>query len=141
MTKLKKHIAYTFLVLLVISVGTAIMGATGIVSIPQTGLIGIFAVAITQCVTVITALIKAPNYFDDPPAVAQARQAHAQDIKQTTSMALQLHEVDAQEIATLQARISELEQQMDSNAIDHLNEKRRWVQAMQDKDDHTQRPN
>src|SRR5438067_13601797 len=101
MTSLKKHIAYTFLAAFAVTAATAILGATGVVPIPQTGLIGIFTLVVTQCITVITALIKAPNYFDDPPAVAQARQEHAKDIEETTTMALQLHEADSHEIERL----------------------------------------
>ena len=100
MTSLKKHIAYTFLVLLVASVATGIMGATGIVPIQQAGLIGLFSLSITQSVAVIIAIIKAPNYFDDPPAVAKLKQEHLNAMshlqKLNTELEAKLKQSDAQ---------------------------------------------
>jgi len=66
MTQLKKHIAYTFLAVFVCTAIIGIFGAIGVISIPATPLVTIFAFLAAQCITVIAAIIKAPNYFDDP---------------------------------------------------------------------------
>jgi len=74
MTQLKKHIAYTFLAVFVCTAIIGIFGAIGVISIPATPLVTIFAFLAAQCITVIAAIIKAPNYFDDPLVVTELKE-------------------------------------------------------------------
>jgi hypothetical protein len=121
MTALKKRIAYTFLFTFVCTATIGLLGALRVITLTDTALTSIFAFLIAQCVAVITAIVKAPGYFDDPPAAAklkqtfeseifQLKQAYTGQVKQlnqahaqTTSSHLQRQKADEEKIHKLQA--------------------------------------
>ena len=100
MIQLKKHIAYTFLGVFVVTAIIATLGALGIIPIPVTPLVSIFAFLVTQCIAVIAAIIKAPNYFEDPPAVAKLKEQQDAAIARLGDAYSQLRQVDHQTIGS-----------------------------------------
>ena len=128
MTQLKKHIAYTFLAVFVCTAIIGIFGAIGVISIPATPLVTIFAFLAAQCITVIAAIIKAPNYFDDPLVVTELKERHEGELRQLLAQerqeALKQHQIDQDIIAGLQEKIKQLTAQSEAATITYLNEKR-----------------
>jgi hypothetical protein len=135
MTQLKKHIAYTFLAVFVCTAIIGILGAIGIFPIPVTPLVSIFVFLVTQCITVIAAIIKAPNYFEDPPAVTKLKEQHEQAIQQVTvrerDAASKRYHDDQETIARLQSQITQLTDLSKAASVTYLNEKRKWEGEMQ----------
>ncbi|MGJ8678300.1 MAG: hypothetical protein ACSHX0_12330 [Akkermansiaceae bacterium] len=76
MTRLKKHIVYTFLAVFVFSAITGLSGLIGLFDIQNEGVRWLFGLLIAQCATVIVAIIKAPEYFTEPEAITKLQEEH-----------------------------------------------------------------
>lgn len=89
MTRLKHHIVYTFLGVFLFAAATGLSGLIGWSNIESEGLRWLFGLLIAQCVAVIVATIKAPEYFAEPEAILKIKEEHAQVI---ADMQLKLNE-------------------------------------------------
>ncbi|NLD36299.1 MAG: hypothetical protein GX654_05450 [Desulfatiglans sp.] len=82
MTSLKKHIVYTFLAIFVVTAFVGLSGVIGWVEIKPDTVKWVFALLIAQSATVIVTIIKAPEYFSEPEAIAQAKEEYLTKIEE-----------------------------------------------------------
>lgn len=87
-----KHIfAYTFLVIYAVTAGSGMLMLVGKIPVAASSVItGVFGFLIAQTATLLVAIIKAPNYFDDPKAVEKLKEEHAQMQKRQEALIAKL---------------------------------------------------
>jgi len=80
MISLKKHIVYTLLFCYVCTMAAGLSILVGYSKVSDPTVIGIFTAFVAQTAAIIVAIIKAPEYFAEPEAVAKLQKEHAEAI-------------------------------------------------------------
>ena len=80
MLTLKKWIGYVLLACYVSTIFAGLSILVGLTKAANPAVIGVFSVIVAQTAAIIVAIIKAPEYFAEPEAIANLQKEHAEAI-------------------------------------------------------------